>query len=73
MASARVWPHWRMIDGRLLLPEAAGIDLLFARSDDENIFCRWLTLEEGAPHFGGELFSLWRGLCNVMKLVREKV
>lgn len=32
--------HWGMLGVRILLPAAAGFDLLLTRSDDEYTFCR---------------------------------
>lgn len=36
--------HWRSLVCRLSLPAAISFDLLFVWSDDDYIFCRWLTL-----------------------------
>lgn len=66
--------HWRSLRGRVLLPQAARLDLPFARSDDKYTFCHWLesALGEDAPRFVGELSHLWREVCNVSQLGKDK-
>lgn len=67
--------HWSMLGRQVLLPAAGSFDLLYAQSDDEYTSCRWLALalQEEAPRFGGELFHLWHGICDVSQLIVDEV
>lgn len=67
--------HWEALGGRILLPEVAGLDLFIARSVYHYTYCRWLALaiEEDSSQFGTDSTHLWRGICNVSKLLVDGI
>lgn len=67
--------HWVALSGRTSLPAAAGLDLPFARSDDEYRFfrCLALALEDSSPLTSVDFFCRWSGICHVSQSIMDEI
>lgn len=67
--------YYTALAGRILLPEAAELNVLFTRFEEEYIFCRWsaLALKKSLSRFGEVIFHMQAGISYASQLMMDKI